>query len=63
LQHQNIALREEVRKASMFEEIVGSSAALIELLARVSTVQPHRRFSELRMVNDLRWAGDVPVDA
>jgi PAS domain S-box-containing protein len=37
---ENVALRAEVDKASMFEEIVGSSAALKEVLARVSQVAP-----------------------
>ena len=40
LQKENVALRAEVDKASMFEEIVGSSAALKEVLARVSQVAP-----------------------
>ena len=38
LQQENVALREEVDKASMFEEIVGASAALKALLTRVSKV-------------------------
>jgi len=37
---ENVALREEIDKASMFEEIVGSSAALKEVLARISQVAP-----------------------
>jgi len=37
---ENVALREEIDKASMFEEIVGSSAALKEVLARVFQVAP-----------------------
>jgi formate hydrogenlyase transcriptional activator len=37
---ENVALREEIDKASMFEEIVGSSAALKDVLARVSKVAP-----------------------
>ena len=37
---ENVALREEIDKASMFEEIVGSSAALKEVLFRVSQVAP-----------------------
>ena len=36
VQKENVALREEIDKASMFEEIVGSSAALKEVLSRVS---------------------------
>ena len=40
LQKENVVLREEIDKASMFEEIVGSSAALKEVLARVSQVAP-----------------------
>ena len=40
LQKENVELRAEVDKASMFEEIVGSSAALKEVLARVSQVAP-----------------------
>ena len=38
LQQENVALREEVDKASMFEEIVGASAALTAVLSRVSKV-------------------------
>jgi PAS domain S-box-containing protein len=38
LQEENVALREEIDKASMFEEIVGSSPALIAALSRVSKV-------------------------
>ena len=40
LQKENVALRAEIDKASMFEEIVGSSATLKEVLARVSQVAP-----------------------
>ena len=38
LQQENVALREEVDKASMFEEIVGASPALMAALARVCKV-------------------------
>ena len=38
LHHENVALREEVDKASMFEEIVGASPALKAVLSRVSKV-------------------------
>ena len=37
---ENVALREEIDKTSMFEEIVGCSAALKEVLSRVSQVAP-----------------------
>jgi PAS domain S-box-containing protein len=40
LQSENIVLREEIDRASMFEEIVGSSAALKIVLSRVSKVAP-----------------------
>ncbi|HTN73334.1 MAG TPA: sigma 54-interacting transcriptional regulator, partial [Methylomirabilota bacterium] len=40
LQKENVALRAEIDKASMFEEIVGSSVSLKEVLARVSQVAP-----------------------
>jgi PAS domain S-box-containing protein len=40
LYKENIALREEIDKASMFEEIVGTSPALRALLSRVSKVAP-----------------------
>ena len=40
LQQENIALREEIDKSSMFEEIVGSSAALRAVLVRVAKVAP-----------------------
>jgi len=38
LQQENVALREEIDKTSMFEEIVGASPALNALLSRVSKV-------------------------
>src|SRR5215475_9797803 len=40
LYRENIALREEIDKASMFEEIVGSSAALRKVLSEVAKVAP-----------------------
>jgi formate hydrogenlyase transcriptional activator len=40
LQHENVVLREEIDKTSMFEEIVGTSAALQTVLSRVSKVAP-----------------------
>ncbi|HME09013.1 MAG TPA: PAS domain S-box protein, partial [Bryobacteraceae bacterium] len=40
LRHENIALREEIDKASMFEEIVGASPALRAVLSRVAKVSP-----------------------
>jgi PAS domain S-box-containing protein len=40
LQSENVALREEIDKASMFEEIVGTSAALKSVLSRISKVAP-----------------------
>ena len=40
LQHENVALREETDQTSMFEEIVGSSAALQRALSLVSKVAP-----------------------
>ncbi len=38
LQQENFALREEIEKNSMFEEIVGTSSALTTVLSRVSKV-------------------------
>jgi formate hydrogenlyase transcriptional activator len=38
LRQENVALREEIDKTSMFEEIVGTSPALTAVLARVSKV-------------------------
>src|SRR5882724_2979844 len=38
LQRENVALREEIDTASMFEEIVGTSPALLPVFARVSKV-------------------------
>ena len=38
LREENVALREEIDKASMFEEIIGSSPALTAVLSRVSKV-------------------------
>ncbi len=40
LQHENVALREEIDKTSMFEEIVGTSPALKSVLSRISKVAP-----------------------
>jgi PAS domain S-box-containing protein len=40
LQNENVALREEIDKASMFEQIVGTSAPLQIVLARISKVAP-----------------------
>jgi PAS domain S-box-containing protein len=40
LHNENIALREEIDKASMFEEIVGTSPVLQTVLSRVSKVAP-----------------------
>lgn len=40
LYNENIALREEIDKASMFEEIVGKSPALQSVLSRVAKVAP-----------------------
>ena len=38
LQHENVVLREEVDRASMFEEIVGASPALMAVLSRACKV-------------------------
>ena len=40
VQKENLALREEIDHSSMFEEIVGSSAALRKVLAQVAKVAP-----------------------
>ncbi len=40
LQHENIALREEIEKTSMFEEVIGVSPALRSVLSLVSKVAP-----------------------
>ena len=40
LQHENVALRGEIDQASMFEEIVGTSAALQRVLSLASKVAP-----------------------
>jgi PAS domain S-box-containing protein len=40
LQEENVTLREELDKASMFEEIVGISASLRKVLSRISKVAP-----------------------
>jgi formate hydrogenlyase transcriptional activator len=40
LQHENVALREEIDKTSMFEEIVGTSSALKTVLSYISKVAP-----------------------
>jgi PAS domain S-box-containing protein len=40
LRYENVALRDEIDKASMFEEIVGSSPVLQTVLSRISKVAP-----------------------
>jgi PAS domain S-box-containing protein len=40
LQQENVALREEIDKASMFEEIVGASRSLKTVLSRIAKVGP-----------------------
>jgi formate hydrogenlyase transcriptional activator len=40
LKHENVALRKEVNKAAMFDEIVGSSGALQKVLSLMSKVAP-----------------------
>jgi PAS domain S-box-containing protein len=40
LHRENVALRQEIDETSMFEEIVGKSAALRDVLAQVETVAP-----------------------
>jgi PAS domain S-box-containing protein len=40
LRNENVALREDIERSSMFEEIVGSSEALRQVLAQVSKVAP-----------------------
>ncbi len=40
LQQENVALREEIDRTSMFEEIVGTSPALQAVLSRISKVAP-----------------------
>jgi PAS domain S-box-containing protein len=40
MQQENVALREEIDKASMFEEIIGISPALRAVLSRISKVAP-----------------------
>jgi PAS domain S-box-containing protein len=40
LQNENVALREEIDKASMFEEIVGTSPPLQMVLSRIAKVAP-----------------------
>jgi formate hydrogenlyase transcriptional activator len=40
LQRENVALREEIDKASMFEEIVGTSRPLKAVLSRIARVAP-----------------------
>src|SRR5207245_10465491 len=38
--NENVALREEIERSSMFEEIVGSSEGLRQVLVKVSKVAP-----------------------
>jgi formate hydrogenlyase transcriptional activator len=40
IRNENVALREEIERSSMFEEIVGSSEALRQVLRQVSKVAP-----------------------
>jgi len=41
--NENVALREEIVRSSMFEEIVGSSDALRTVLAQIAKVAPTTR--------------------
>ena len=40
LQHENVVLREEIDKASMFEEIIGTSRPLKSVLSQIAKVAP-----------------------
>jgi len=40
MRNETVALREEIVRSSMFEEIVGSSESLRKVLAQVSRVAP-----------------------
>jgi formate hydrogenlyase transcriptional activator len=40
VQNENLALREEIDKVSMFEEVIGTSLALHGVLSRVNKVAP-----------------------
>jgi hypothetical protein len=46
LQNENVALREEIDKASMFEEIVGTSPTLQTVLSRITKVARRDRNGE-----------------
>jgi PAS domain S-box-containing protein len=55
LQEEKVALREEVDKASMFEEIVGTSAPLKKVLSRISKVANRLQRSDHR--RNRYWQG------
>ena len=61
IQSENVALREEIDKVSMFEEIVGSSSALKEVLSRVSkSRRPMPRRSSREKPGPERNSSPVP---
>jgi transcriptional regulator with PAS, ATPase and Fis domain len=55
LQQENVALREEIDKASMFEEIVGTSSSLKAVLSRIAKVAPTD--------STVLITGNQPIDA
>ena len=66
IRKENIALREEIIKTSMFEEIVGNSPALQQVLVRVAKVAPtdstgihHRRNGHRQGVDRPRYSQDL----
>ena len=55
LQQENVALREEIDKASMFEQIVGTSSSLKAVLSRIAKVAPTD--------STVLITGNQPIDA
>ena len=61
LQEENVALREEITRSSMFEEIVGSSAPLRKVLSDVARVAPTDSTVLISIVET--FAKDIPMKA
>ena len=63
LQQENVALREEIDKASMFEEIVGTSPALQTVLSRISNRNGNSSESAGNSRSTLTFASSLPRTA
>jgi transcriptional regulator with GAF, ATPase, and Fis domain len=58
LRNENLALREEIDHLSMFEEIVGSSAPMRQVLTQVAKIS-HINQHTLAMCKAYDWPGNI----